>query len=653
MHKKLYKAKKNWVIGLVAGSVLLLGSADGVKADPNLNSTDSQPVSVLSDTNNTDQKWISQKVAKNLPGQYNEQNVRYANPSDEVGYNNIPDSVNSNSNDDTEYEYYSKKNRKIFKGNGTDLIDTYGKPEVYAYNGNDKQLALHPQPYKYVTAKNISSIPSVDNGSYHYLNNGASNAIQFNQDSHSLNYANINEISQYLSCQDYLRLKAEFASPSKEYDLRSLFNDTMNSKGKLEPKRIVKPGEYLTTEELNGLYDAAYDNRPKITFDKEVNGIHITSLLQASVNSIDVSWHLNFENGWHGLTFWEDRKDSQYHGGQLGLADILLPESKNFSWKNTVSRYIFQALKFKKYDGVTGLFGTMALNKNGLPVSSLENNQLCKGNTEVVFLQDGIYAILSSVQQGYAPVLVRLPIAFLKPEYQVFYGNNIETPKTINKNAINPRVNDNAKDISFDQQNEDKEYIEDEILKSANKEFGNSIIDFSGRSNLQEILITDVEKAMNHAVAVSSPISLVETLSQDFLSSIKDYIGQVTASRLLLRRLAILKDAPIALGSMTLQGYDLYKAHKYETATAANSEQRVKNFQEARKAYLDNYKRTMNNEQKGIFDLTGNMALKGVAAVACTAAVATAAVIWFNKMNIDVVSKKTGASIKNRWSKKK
>lgn len=475
MHKKLYKAKKNWIIGLAAGSVLLLGSVSEVNADTNsnLNSADSQSVSVLSDTNSTDQKWISQKVANNQSGQYNEQNVRYINPKDEVGYNDTPDSVNDNSNDGTEYEYYSKKNRKIFKGSGTDLIDTYGKPEVYAYNGNDKQLALHPQPYKHVTAKNISSIPSVDNGSYHYLNNGASNAIQFNQDSRSLNYANINEISQYLSCQDYLRLKAEFASPSKEYDLRSLFNDTMNSKGKLEPKRIVKPGEYLTTEELNGLYDAAYDNRPKITFDKEVNGIHITSLLQASVNSIDVSWHLNFENGWHGLTFWEDRKDSQYRGGQLGLADILLPESKNFSWKNTVSRYIFQALKFKRYDGVTDLFGTMALDKNGLPVSSLENNQLYKGNTEVVFMQDGVYAILSSVQQGYAPVLVQLPMAFLKPEYQEFYNNTATLPTVIENNEVKNKNKPNAtsKDSEIDEV--DLEQSDLEYLKSSTLGLGN------------------------------------------------------------------------------------------------------------------------------------------------------------------------------------
>lgn len=424
MHKKLYKAKKNWVIGLIAGSILFFGTATGVEADANMSNTENQGSTQIENVvDQSDQKWISQKVANNQPGQYNDQNVGYIDPTHEVGYSDTPDIDNGNSTDDTDYQYYSKENKKVFDGNGTDLIDTYGKPKVYAYNGNDKQLADNPQPYKHVAVESISNIPTVNNGTYHYLNNGASNAVQFNQNSRSLNYANINEMSQYLSSQDYLRLKESFASPSQEQDLRSLFNDTKNSKGQFEPKRIVKPGKHLTTKELNDLYDAAYDNRPKITFDKKINGKQITSLLQTSVNAIDVNWHLNFETGWHGWTF--------QNGSQLSLADILRPEDKNFSWKNTVSRYIFQALKFKKFDGVSGLFGTMALDKQGLPVSSLENNTMYKGNTDIAFMQDGVYAILSSIQQGYNPVLVRLPMAFLKPEYQAFYDSNDNVVKNV------------------------------------------------------------------------------------------------------------------------------------------------------------------------------------------------------------------------------
>lgn len=33
MRKKLYKAKKNWVIGLIAGSVFMVSSAIEVNAD--------------------------------------------------------------------------------------------------------------------------------------------------------------------------------------------------------------------------------------------------------------------------------------------------------------------------------------------------------------------------------------------------------------------------------------------------------------------------------------------------------------------------------------------------------------------------------------------------------------------------------------------
>ena len=42
MRKKLYKAKKNWVIGLAAGTLLLVGGATTASADTNWNSSAAQ-----------------------------------------------------------------------------------------------------------------------------------------------------------------------------------------------------------------------------------------------------------------------------------------------------------------------------------------------------------------------------------------------------------------------------------------------------------------------------------------------------------------------------------------------------------------------------------------------------------------------------------
>ena len=465
MHKKLYKAKKNWVIGLAIGSVLLFGSATGVSADADNNATsnDIQQVNTLNndDKGSFDEKWISQKVANNQPGQYNDQNVGYINPDDE---STTEQNITKYSND-TDYEYYSKKNKKIFKGNGTDLIDTYERPRVYSYNGNDKQLAMEPQPYKHVTAESITSIPEVNNDQYYYLNNGVSNALQFQNTNGDPNYENINELSQYLSLQDYTQLRNMYSHKVIDKNYHSFYNDKENSNGELKATKILVPGEPLSTQELDDLYDAAYDNRPKITFDKELNGIHITSLLQTSINSIDVGWHPNFETGWHGWTF--------QNGKQLSLSDVLRPESKDFSWKNVVSKYVFQSLKYKKIRGVSdGIFGTMMLDKNNLPVSNsmvaYQKDSLWNGHTEFVFMQDGVYAILSSEQQGYNPVFVQLPMAFLKPEYQAFYENN--------ENIQAPQKPTNKPHTAHNQNNEvDLDELDNEFL---NKETG---IDTDGK----------------------------------------------------------------------------------------------------------------------------------------------------------------------------
>lgn len=458
MHKKLYKVKKNWVVGLIAGSILVFGPAIGVKADENVNSENIQRTVDQSFDNN--QQWISQKIANN-------QNVGYINPTDE---NKMEQNI-IKYNNDTKYQYYSEKNKEIFEGNGTELIDAYGTPKVYAYNGNDKELLIEPQPYKHVTVESITSIPTVDNNQYRYLNNGVSNALQFQNTMGDLNYENINQLSQYFSLQDYNWIRWIFSHKNvKDKEYYSFYNDEKNSEGALEPKKILIPGEEVTLQELDDLYDAAYEHRPKLTFDKELNGVHITSLLQTSINSIDVGWHLNFENGWYGWTF--------QNGKQLSLTDILRPETKEFSWKNQISKYLFQALKFKdskKYS--RSLFGTLTLDGNSLPLSDGmalgDKESLWNGATEFVFMQDGVYVLLSKYQQGYAPVLVQLPMAFLKPEYQEFYNNTATLPTVIENNEVRNKNKPNAtsKDSEIDEV--DLEQSDLEYLKSSTLGLGN------------------------------------------------------------------------------------------------------------------------------------------------------------------------------------
>ena len=655
MHKKLYKAKKNWVIGLITGLAIITLGANTVSADDdslngNINTT--QPTAIQQSTapkqaTTNEQRQVTIGMSSNIAStpirSYNQDNVGYINPNDEEAiYNSQPTHHLSHQ---SSYNYPESTLNKFARNDN--LLKDYGAPTVYEYSSDSEN------PYAHVKPQQITNIPSTDTDAIHYLNNGVSNSIQFANTQGDPNYEEINKLSQALSYEDYKFL-------TNDYSRRQSTTDPNYGRFFDGEKPIITPKLVLSTQDLNALYKAAYKNRPIITFDKIVNGHHITSLLQSRIAYFDEIWGLRFDNGWRGYTFM-DGKQIAFVDGKHGRQGILRKNSKSFSWKNIVLKYFAQSLAYKQSVAKDSDQKTpyMLVGRNHLPVTDILSsnaleNPFSVSPTEFVFAKDGVYTIINGTMINYNPIMVKVPMAFLKPEYQAFYGENADVSKPADKTESNKQVNNNVEDGIFDQQNGDLEYIYDEINKSWKKESRDKYIDYgTDRSNLGEILTSDVKKALTHVAATDSAIPLVESLSRDFLSSVKDYIAQDTMSRFLLRRLDILKDAPSMMGSTVLQGLDIYEAVKSENAKATSPKQRLSNFKKARKAYLDNYKRTMNNEQKGIFDLSGRAALKGVAAVALAAAVATASVILFNMRNIDVVSKKTGVSLKDRWSKKK
>lgn len=95
--KKLYKAKKNWVIGLVVGFAVMTMGTINVQADAT-NITSSQQLSntematsqmKLANAQTIVPVGMSTNVAINPVGSYNKENVGYINPNSEVDiYNN-------------------------------------------------------------------------------------------------------------------------------------------------------------------------------------------------------------------------------------------------------------------------------------------------------------------------------------------------------------------------------------------------------------------------------------------------------------------------------------------------------------------------------------------------------------------------------------
>lgn len=421
--KKLYKAKKNWVIGLATGLAIMALGTNIAYAD---NNTSNEPVVTTQQANastqqTTDQQGqvnvqpentigMSSNVASNPVGSYNKDNVGYANPNSEEQYYDALQENAHHLSHQRSYNYPEKLLDKFARKD--DMLKKYGVPNVYEYSNGSEN------PYKNVKIKQITTIPSVDADKIHYYNNGVSNAIHFYDTQGEPNYKQINKLSQALSYADY-ELLTDYYSQHKNTDLYGRFYDG--------DKVIVTPKDVLSTQDLNALYKAAYKNRPIITFDGPVNGHHITSFLQSSISSFNDGWNLTFDNGWRGYTFMD--------GKQIAFTKILRKNGKDFSWKNVVLKYFAQSLAYKKNVAKDSGQKTpyMLVGRNHLPITDILTsrklnrleNPFNVSPTEFIFANDGVYVIINGAMAGYDPILVRVPKEFLKTEYSAFYDNNM------------------------------------------------------------------------------------------------------------------------------------------------------------------------------------------------------------------------------------
>lgn len=530
--KKLYKAKKNWVIGLATGLAIMALGTNIAYAD---NNTSNEPVVTTQQANastqqTTDQQGqvnvqpentigMSSNVASNPVGSYNKDNVGYANPNSEEQYYNGQQTYYL-----THPKSYKYREKLLNGFAGEDYLiknKNYGLPKVYEYlNGSEN-------PYKNVTPEQITSIKSnIDtNITYHYLNNGVSNSIQIVDDQGDSNYEQINNLSQALSYADYKLLTKNYSQSRNDQNYGKFFDGN---------KVIVTPKKVLSTQDLDALYQAAYKNKPIITFDKCLYGHHITSLLQSSISTIDDGWGLTFDYGWHGYTLidGEPIKGINPVDGQLLFTDVLNAEGKNFSWKNVVLNYFAQSLAYKKSVAEDSGQKTpyMLVGSDYLPVTDILasggrlENPFNASPTEFIFAEDGVFVIINGAMGGYNPILVQVPMAFLNKELQAFYGVKENPPKITPPTTDVPKKDDNTKDDNtIDIGKLDNEYLEDKyghVFKDIAMA-GNETL--SARTLALKLLGKDDDRAL-----VTKIIKPFNTLAGSLTTDLTKGIGKIT-----------------------------------------------------------------------------------------------------------------------------
>lgn len=188
MHKKLYKAKKNWVIGLIAGSALLFGSVTGVNADANApqGTNDTKDLSETPTLNNLTNNMVSLNNSVPNNGESTEQNgpdikelststvYRTAGVKTSMGAvsqnsngskNSVATNVastNTNNDDNQGKENVSfiSQHRDTSTQSSKEVSEKSVDANVYPYkatiNGDENHYILSDYEYGDVTTKNVA-----------------------------------------------------------------------------------------------------------------------------------------------------------------------------------------------------------------------------------------------------------------------------------------------------------------------------------------------------------------------------------------------------------------------------------------------------------------------------------------------------------------
>lgn len=351
MHKKLYKAKKNWVIGLVAGSILLLGSATGANADDQINN---QPNNTQINTNNP------------LVGSQAE---KIANQNDSIAASN--------------------------QDNGQKVID-YSEIND-AEDDNAQWVPITESKNDNKVPSNIPKVSEKDDPNVGYT---------FNKVSYSIYFKNkLNESSNEINNQDAVEnLSTTIARDEKKYLYRSDIDFYENDGYSIQFLFHHYAYDPISSSESSKL---AEHRSTRLYFNRIDHGNNIISIGQSNMGNFDPDDPIySQKSGYYYYTF--------ENGHQLSLIDVLKPEDKDFSWRKDVTGYIESQLKTRKNKYIEGL----NIGSRGLP---LNTSRYSKGPTSLVFTDKGVVVSVNTVNEGYNPENVLLPMAFLKPEYQLFY----------------------------------------------------------------------------------------------------------------------------------------------------------------------------------------------------------------------------------------
>ncbi|MBM6813249.1 KxYKxGKxW signal peptide domain-containing protein, partial [Limosilactobacillus reuteri] len=434
MHKKLYKAKKNWVIGLIAGAILFVGGAATVSAD----------------SVNTAQQTITVPTYSHNDVDYND-SVTKANDTNKDAYN------------------YVKQETPTIQ------VTTWGEKGTYnSINPSDKDL----------NATTFQQIPEVKTDMTLTI---PDNSLQYRLDyqGNNKNYQSIGALSNKIGDRSDEYSRNDFTY----HHVDSSWNDDIVDENKIENTHtysLTYTGDKRSIDITPAANDNKFDQKefnrvrslsikngmakytaPKVTFDKD----GFTSFIQTGWGGHGAA-HYSVDNtsNLQGFTF----KDGQ----QLPLTYFL-------SNVDDTAKYL-RGIGYRFKENTYGIDS-----KNGLPVSG---GEYVNGNTSYYLTGDGLYVLIpngSGVSNWNWPAAVKLPMDLIKNEFvSMFNGVNSTAAQKVKDEAAKKAAEEaaqKAKDEAAKKAAEEAaQKAKDEAAKKAAEEAAQKAKDEAAKKAAEE-----------------------------------------------------------------------------------------------------------------------------------------------------------------------
>jgi len=604
MQKKLYKAKKSWIIGVIIGSVLMVTSATGHADNINNNTVIDYSSKFETNSPNYSINLFKDSKANKDANAY----VDEISPNPQFNAWSATGNINQITGKDLNASTF--QDIPEVKTGMQMTIPSDSLQYRYSYQGKNPN-------YQHITALSSQIANESDCFINNYIFTYRKTTDSWNGD---LNGANIAE-----NTHTYV---ISYTNDKRSIDVMPQAVD-----GRFDKEEFIK----VRAESIkNGM--ATY-TMPKVTFDDE----GYTSFIQSSaIGHGAFSYSFDYTSDLQGYTF--------KNGEQLPLTYFLKDVNK-------AAKYL-RGIAYKHHNSPY----YSSDKENGLPYTG---GKYVNGSTSYYLLNDGIYVFMpesSGVSNWNWALAVRLPMVFVKDQYLGLFNKfdqKTEDQETL-KNDISSAIKTQIENGIIDEGT--GRIIANKVERDAAKIMEKQMMNIGENG-----IIASLKSNFNSDNALKMISSyFTDTIKGIFdLQYDAAMLGSLATKDIdLIKNTVDVANNTFGQGYDVWKMLEINASTNKMPHNADTLEKRYSNFKKTRNYHIDNYKKEENNGRIVTKTLLGKnkkaTSTKGwkrkvaaaTVAVVSAAAISIFAIFRWNTFNLSKLASNFGIKIKNKWLKK-